>query len=273
MRDARSESVLRAGKGDGSRATSTEPILSCEEVVVRYGGVVAVGGVSLAAYPGEVLGLIGPNGAGKSSLLGACGGQLKTAAGHIRFEGRDVTKLPPYRRARLGITRTFQSTSEFEAMTVFENLVTSARGNRGASLLQTTWGWRQSRKEETEACGHAWQILDRFEMADTADAYGRELSGGQRRLVEIMRCLMRRPSLLLLDEPMVGVAPHLVARLVSDLRSIAADGIALILVEHALEVVGDLCDRVVVMSQGTVIAEGSYAAVVEDEAVRNAYIG
>jgi branched-chain amino acid transport system ATP-binding protein len=263
----------QASGSDPAAASGTAPVLTCDKVAVRFGGVVAVGGVSIEAHPGKVLGLIGPNGAGKSSLLGAVGGQLKTASGHIRFLGRDVTKLAPYRRARLGITRTFQSTSEFEGMTVFENLVTSARGSRGASLMQTTWGWRQGKKEEAEACEHAWEVLDRFEMADTANAYGRELSGGQRRLVEIMRCLMRRPSLLLLDEPMVGVAPHLVERLVSDLRSIAADGIALILVEHALEVVRDTCDRVVVMAQGKVIAEGSYNSVVSNEAVRDAYTG
>lgn len=273
MSEGHSVTVRQARNNNPAVASGAAPVLTSDQVVVRFGGVVAVGGVSIEAYPGEVLGLIGPNGAGKSSLLGALGGQLKTASGHIRFRNRDVTRLPPYRRARLGITRTFQSTSEFEGMTVFENLVTSARGSGGASFLQTTWGWRQSKKEEARAREHAWQVLDRFEMADTADAYGRELSGGQRRLVEIMRCLMRRPALLLLDEPMVGVAPHLVERLVSDLRSIAGDGIALILVEHALEVVRDTCDRVVVMAQGQVIAEGSYNSVVDNEAVRDAYIG
>lgn len=249
--------VRQAHWGTTAAETGTQPVLSCEDVVVRYGGVLAVAGMSLEVHRGEVLGLVGPNGAGKSSLLAAFGGQEKTASGHIWFEGRDVTTLPPYRRARLGITRTFQTTSEFEGMTVFENLMASARGSEGASFGQSTWRWRQSKKQEAEARARAWEILDRFEMVHTANLYGRELSGGQRRLVEIMRCLMRRPALLLLDEPMVGVAPHLVRRLVSDLRSIADDGIALVLVEHALEVVRELCYRVVVMAQGRAIAEGS----------------
>jgi branched-chain amino acid transport system ATP-binding protein len=261
------------GRDEAEVPPRRSALLEADDVAVHYGGVVAVGGVSVKAFPGEVLGLIGPNGAGKSSLLGALGGQLKASSGRICFDGHDVTRLPPYRRARLGITRTFQTTSEFEAMTVFENLVTSARGARGASLVQTAWHRRTSKKEEGAAREHAWEVLDRFDMADTANAYGRELSGGQRRLVEIMRCLMRRPSLLLLDEPMVGVAPHLVARLVSDLRAIADEGISLILVEHALEVVQELCDRVVVMAEGKVIAVGSYDEVVSNQGVRDAYIG
>ncbi|MGH9298513.1 MAG: ABC transporter ATP-binding protein [Acidimicrobiales bacterium] len=250
-----------------------QAVLSARDVTVRYGGVVAVRNVSLEANSKEALGLIGPNGAGKSSLLGAFGGQLKTRGGSIKLGERDITGTSVHTRARLGITRTFQTTSEFEGMTVFENLLTSARGVKGASLVHTTFGWRTNRVEERDARAHAWEVLDRFEMAEIANLYGRELSGGQRRLVEIMRCLMRRPSVLLLDEPMVGVAPHLVDKLVNDLRQIAADGIALVIVEHALEVVRDLCDRVVVMAQGAVIAEGSYSAVISDEAVKHAYLG
>jgi branched-chain amino acid transport system ATP-binding protein len=262
-----------AAAGVDVARTDREAVLEAEDVSVRYGGVLAVSHVSLKIYGGEALGLIGPNGAGKSSLLGALGGQLKAASGTIRLHGRDVTKAPPYVRARGGITRTFQTTSEFEEMTVFENLMASARGNRGASLTHTVLGWRANRTEEQAARAHAWEILDRFEMADIANAYGRELSGGQRRLVEIMRCLMRKPDVLLLDEPMVGVAPHLVARLVADLRNIADSGLALVIVEHALEVVRELCDRVVVMAQGQTIAEGTYEEVVKDEGVRRAYIG
>ncbi len=263
-----------AGRGElAARDSNGAPVLEAEDVSVRYGGVMAVTHVSLQAYRAETLGLIGPNGAGKSSLLGALGGQLKVSGGSIRLHGRDVTRSPSYARARGGITRTFQTTSEFEAMTVFENLMVSARGAKGASLGHTVLAWRSNKAEEAAARAHAWEILDRFEMADTASAYGRELSGGQRRLVEIMRCLMRRPDVLLLDEPMVGVAPHLVARLVADLRRIADDGIALVIVEHALEVVRELCDRVVVMAQGRVIAGGTYDEIVRDEEVRRAYIG
>lgn len=219
------------------------------------------------------MGLIGPNGAGKSSALAALGGQVKAESGTIRLCGRRVDRLPPYRRARLGITRTFQATSEFEGMTVFENLQTAGHGAEGAALGNVVLRPRRNREGAESVKHRAWEILDRFEMAPVADLYGRELSGGQRRLVEIMRCLMQRPKVLLLDEPMVGVAPHLVDKLVGDLLSIRADGIALLIVEHALEVVRDLCDRVVVMAQGKVIYEGLYDDVVADSTVREAYLG
>ncbi|MGH9088608.1 MAG: ABC transporter ATP-binding protein [Acidimicrobiales bacterium] len=248
------------------------PVLQVRDVLVRYGGVAAVSHVSFDLLPGQILGLIGPNGAGKSSLLSAIGGQHRAQGGAIVLQGRDVTGRAPYTRARLGIVRTFQTTSEFEAMTVFENLLVAGRGAVGASLWRVSTRWSANRAAERRVAARAWEVLDRFEMSDVADAYGRELSGGQRRLVEIMRCLMCEPSVLLLDEPMVGVAPHLVAKLVGDLRTVAADGIALILVEHALEVVQQLCDVVVVMAMGEVIAQGPYDAVVRDEGVRSAYL-
>lgn len=250
-----------------------EPVMVAKELVVRYGGVAAVQGVSLEVFPGEIVGLIGPNGAGKSSVLAALAGQMRARGGVIRLGGQDVTRSSPYARARLGLARTFQTTSEFPAMTVFENLLVSSRGATGASLWHVASRWRTNRAEDQAAEARAWEVLDRFEMTDTANAYGAELSGGQRRLVEIMRCLMRDPALLLLDEPMVGVAPHLVKKISSDLRSVADDGIGMVLVEHALEVVRTLCDRVVVMALGRVIAEGSYDEVVADKGVRDAYLG
>ena len=250
-----------------------EPVMVAQELVVRYGGVLAVQGVSLEVFPGEIVGLIGPNGAGKSSLLAALAGQLRPRGGVIRLCGRDVTKSPSYARARLGLARTFQTTSEFPAMTVFENLLVSSRGATGASLWHVAGRWRMNRAEDLAAEARVWEVLDRFEMTESANAYGAELSGGQRRLVEIMRCLMRDPALLLLDEPMVGVAPHLVKKISSDLRQVADEGIGMVLVEHALEVVSTLCDRVVVMALGRVIAEGSYDEVVTDQGVRDAYIG
>jgi ABC-type branched-subunit amino acid transport system ATPase component/ABC-type branched-subunit amino acid transport system permease subunit len=274
------DSVARTGPHEPeSRKTLTldtrarEPVLVAKELVVRYGGVAAVQGVSLEVFPGEIVGLIGPNGAGKSSVLAALAGQMRARDGVIRLGGQDVTRSSSYARARLGLARTFQTTSEFPAMTVFENLMVSSRGAAGASLWHVAGRWRTNRAEDLAAESRAWEVLDRFEMTETANAYGAELSGGQRRLVEIMRCLMRDPALLLLDEPMVGVAPHLVKKISSDLRSVADEGIGMVLVEHALEVVRTLCDRVVVMALGRVIAEGSYGEVVTDQGVRDAYLG
>lgn len=249
------------------------PALSARDVVVSYGGVTAVDGLSLDAFPAEALGLIGPNGAGKSSFLAALGGQLRIQRGTVSLAGVDVSSLPAYRRARRGLTRTFQMTSEFSGMTTFENLLTAGHGADGAALASLLAHPRRGRAADKAVAERAWELLERFKLADIADSYGSELSGGQRRLVEIMRCLMRSPKVLLLDEPMVGVAPHLVDKLMADLKSIRDDGIALIIVEHALEVISELCDRVVVMAFGRSIASGTYAEVTKDKEVQTAYLG
>ena len=257
----------RVGEGPGGA------VLGTEEVVVSYGGVKAVDGVSIEVFRGEAVGLIGPNGAGKSSFLAALGGQQRAAGGRITLDGLDVTRLPAYRRARLGIVRTFQMTSEFAGMTTFENLLTAGMGTQGSALTQVVLRPRETRRQQEAVEAKAWEVLERFDTLHIANTYGRELSGGQRRLVEIMRCLMRSPKVLLLDEPMVGVAPHLVDRLVSDLQSLRDEGIALVIVEHALEVVRQLCDRVNVMALGKLIASGTYEEVVGDPAVQAAYLG
>jgi ABC-type branched-subunit amino acid transport system ATPase component len=248
-------------------------LLAARDVVVAYGGVRAVNGVSLDLGAGESLGLIGPNGAGKSSFLAALGGQVRLTGGSIALDGDEIGDLPAFRRARRGITRTFQMTSEFAKMTVFENLITAGHGAEGASLRNVVLRQGATRRAERDVAERAWSVLDRFEMSHVADLYGAELSGGQRRLVEIMRCLMREPKVLLLDEPMVGVAPHLVEKLIADLRSIQLDGIALVIVEHALEVVQELCERVVVMALGRPIASGTFDEVVAEPEVQAAYVG
>jgi branched-chain amino acid transport system ATP-binding protein len=253
--------------------TQSVPALSAHQVVVSYDGVRAVDGLSVDAYGGEALGLIGPNGAGKSSFLAALGGQVRIREGSVCLAGEDVTRLPAYGRARRGVVRTFQMTSEFAGMTTFENLLTAGHGAEGAALGPIILHPRRTRQRDQAIAQRAWEILKRFELAGLADSYGSELSGGQRRLVEIMRCLMRSPKVLLLDEPMVGVTPHLVDKLVADLKTIRDDGIALIIVEHALEVVSELCDRVVVMALGQSIASGTYAEVVKDRHVQAAYLG
>ncbi|MGH7608865.1 MAG: ABC transporter ATP-binding protein [Candidatus Dormibacteria bacterium] len=255
-----------------SSPAGSGPVLVAKSVSVTYGGVRAVDQVSLSVERGGIVGIIGPNGAGKSSFLGALGGQVRRSAGQILLGDHEIGGLLPHQRARLGLARTFQTTSEFGRMTVFENLATAAQGDRGASLRAVVSHPRRTRQREGQVAEHAWQVLRRFEMEHTASLYGQELSGGQRRLVEIMRCLMRSPEVLLLDEPMVGVAPHLTRKLIEDLRAIGREGLAIVIVEHALEVVRQLCDRVVVMALGRVIAAGSFEEVVQDPAVQSAYL-
>lgn len=250
------------------------PVLDVRDVSVRFGGVEAVREVSFQLSGREVIGLIGPNGAGKSSLLGALGGQLAPASGRVLLCGQDVTSLPPYRRARLGLVRTFQHTSTFNGLTVFENLLVSAMAGArfpGSRLRDSLAGGRAARARQAAAAEAVWDRLREFDMAPVADKYGSELSGGQRRLVEIMRCLMQSPRVLLLDEPMVGVAPHLVARISDDCARIRDSGVGIIIVEHALEVVQAVCDRVVVMAAGQVVTQASYAEAMSSGAVREAY--
>ena len=243
-------------------------MLEVRDISVRFGGVEAVRDVTLQVSAGEVVGLIGPNGAGKSSLLGALGGQFAVASGQVLLSGHDVTSLPPYRRARLGLVRTFQHTSTFDGLTVFENLLVSAMSARGSRLRDSLAG---QRARQAEAAESVWARLREFELTAMADKYGSELSGGQRRLVEIMRCLMQSPQVLLLDEPMVGVAPHLVERISGDCARISESGVAVVIVEHALEVIQAVCGRVVVMASGQVVAQASYAEAMSSGAVQEAY--
>ena len=249
------------------------PVLSVRDLTVKYGGVTAVDSVGFDVLPGEILGVIGPNGAGKSTMLAAVAGQLRPAGGSITLRGVDVRRASAHRRARRGLARTFQLTSEFAGLTVFENLLVAARGPHGASLGRLVGRRAADKAEERAATVRAWELLDQLNLDYAANHYGRELSGGERRLVEIMRCLMRDPVVLLLDEPTVGVAPHLMPKIVADLRAISRSGVSLVLVEHSLDVVAELSDRVLVMAEGQIIAAGSYADVVVQPDVREAYVG
>lgn len=246
-------------------------VLDVGALRVTYGGVPAVDGVSLSVAQGEIVGLIGPNGAGKSSLLNAISGDVRPSAGTVRLGRRDVTKLPAHRRARLGMARTSQTARVFEGLTVFEGLVTFVRGVEGASLSRTLLHHGQ-RAQEAEASELVWQLLDRHGFAHIADMYGRELSGGQRRFVDLAMALIRSPQLLLLDEPMVGVAPAVLPGLMNALRDAAENAIGILMVEHALDLVAELCDRVVVMASGRIIVSGTYEEIAENVEVRRAYL-
>jgi branched-chain amino acid transport system ATP-binding protein len=264
--------MVQSQRGPGHREAAPGPaLLEVSDLRVSYGGFTAVDGISLTVGRGEIVGLIGPNGAGKSSALNAISGDIRPAAGSVRLAGRDVTKLPPYRRARHGLSRTSQTARVFEGLTVFEALITVARGADGASLRRTV-ARRGQRAEERDAAELVWRLLDQHGFAHIADLYGRELSGGQRRFVDLAMALIRAPQLLLLDEPMVGVAPALLPKLISELRDVAARGVGILMVEHALDVVAALSDRVIVMATGSIIAEGTYQEIAENVEVRRAYL-
>jgi branched-chain amino acid transport system ATP-binding protein len=266
--------VIGPQQGEGQREPSPRPgaaLLEVDSLRVSYGGFNAVDGISLSVRPGEIVGLIGPNGAGKSSALNAISGDVRAAGGSVRLAGQNVTRLPPYRRARRGMARTSQTARVFERLTVFEALMTVARGAEGASL-SLTLRHRGQRAQEEEAAGLVWRLLDDHGFAHIADLFGSELSGGQRRFVDLAMALIRSPQLLLLDEPMVGVAPAILPKLMNELREVAARGVGILMVEHALDVVAALCQRVIVMASGSIIAEGTYQEIAENVEVRRAYL-
>src|SRR5215831_18798530 len=208
--------------GDGRRPPG-EVVLEAVKLSRDFGGVRAVHDVSFSVRKGTLTGLIGPNGAGKSTLLAMLAGTLGATSGRVIYLGNDVTGLPAFRRARMGLVRTFQLASEFKRLTVMENLVSSVQGNRGDSLRGALIGPRYWRRDENAAVLRAEALLERFGLAEYANTYAGDLSGGQRRLVEIMRALMAEPRMLLLDEPMAGVHPNLARRIGNELVALCAE--------------------------------------------------
>jgi ABC-type branched-subunit amino acid transport system ATPase component/ABC-type branched-subunit amino acid transport system permease subunit len=266
--------TIRPGSpaGGASEAAGRAPILTVEGLVRRYGGVHAVDGASFTAATGRITGLIGPNGAGKSTVLALISGFTRLGAGRIMFAGRDISPLPAHRRVRLGIARTFQLPREFRALTTIENLLVAAPGQRGesaAGVVAGRWRWR---RDEGELIEEARALLGLFGMAEAADERAARLSGGQKRMLEVMRALMTRPRLLLLDEPMAGLAPALADRLEAACQQLAGAGMSILLVEHELRAVERLCERVVVMAQGKVISEGRMAELRTRKEVQDAYV-
>ena len=242
------------------------PALRVDGLTVSYGGVLAVDGVSIAVDPGEVLGLIGPNGAGKTSLIDAITG-FTPARGSVRIGDEALDGLPPHRRARAGLGRTFQSVELFDDLTVEENLRVAASDPRWWSPLVDA-----VRPRDRHAADVAW-ALDAVGLADAATAMPTELPTGRTRLVGVARALVRRPAVLLLDEPAAGLDTAESAALGHRIRAIAASGVAVLLVDHDMSLVLSACDRVAVLDFGALIATGPPAAVREDPRVIAAYLG
>ena len=263
-----------AGSGSPVTGASEAGLVVLEAVGVsrEFGGMRAVNAVSFGVRKGTLTGLIGPNGAGKSTLLAMLAGTLPVSSGKILYQGDDVTSLPAFRRARLGLVRTFQLASEFKRLTVMENLMSSVQGNRGDSFLGAMAGRRYWGADERAAVERALALLERFGLGKYANSYAGDLSGGQRRLVEIMRALMTGPKMLLLDEPMAGVHPHLARRIGNELVALCAEGMTILMVEHELAIMDEFCDPVVVMAEGAVLAEGTMEQLRGRQEVVEAYL-
>ncbi|MGH3272887.1 MAG: ATP-binding cassette domain-containing protein [Streptosporangiaceae bacterium] len=264
--------TARTARPAATGAARPDVVLQAIDVAREFGGVHAVSGVSLSVRRGTLTGLIGPNGAGKSTLLALLAGTDRVSAGKILYQGRDITGVPAFRRARLGLVRTFQLASEYKRLTVMENLLSAAPGNRGDSFLGAVAGPRYWRPDETAAIDRAAGILAKFGLEPLADEYAGDLSGGQRRLVEIMRALMTEPEMLLLDEPMAGVHPELARTIGTALIALCREGMTIRMVEHELAIMDEFCDPVIVMAEGSVLAQGTMAELRDRTEVVEAYL-
>jgi branched-chain amino acid transport system permease protein len=249
-----------------------QPMLVAHDIHRHFEGMRAVDGVSIEVPKGQITGLIGPNGAGKSTFMAVVAGTLPATSGTITFEGQDITRLPTYSRARRGLVRTFQLPSEFARLTVIENLMVAAPDNRGDSLLGALLGKSYWKADEERLVARARTLLKRFGMTAKESDYAGTMSGGQKRLIEIMRALMLRPRCLLLDEPMSGVHPRVVEEIQHYLEDLRAEGLTILMVEHELHMVERLCDSVVVMAQGKVIGSGTMATLRRQQEIVDAYL-
>lgn len=253
-------------------APTDKAMLAAKDIHRHFEGMHAVDGVSLEVMPGKITGLIGPNGAGKSTFMAVLAGTLPATSGTIVFDGEDITHMPAYMRARRRLVRTFQLPSEFAQLTVLENLLVAAPTNRGDSLFGALMGKRYWIEDERRLVDEARSLLKRFGMSAKESDYAGSMSGGQKRLIEIMRALMLHPRLLLLDEPMSGVHPKIVEEIQYYLQDLRAEGLTILMVEHELHMVERLCDTVVVMAQGKVIGSGTMSSLRRQREIVDAYL-
>lgn len=231
-------------------------VLNVSDLRRSFGGIKAVDGVSFDVDAAEIVGIIGPNGSGKSTLFNLLTGAVKPQSGTVTLFDRDITRLAPHRIARAGLGRTFQIPTLFVNMTVRENLWTAA----------VEFDWRNART-------HADDVLERLELTRVADDLAGSLSGGQQRLLEMGRVLMQNPRVVLLDEVAAGVHPRLRQIMLGAIRALRDTGTTFLVIEHDMELAQDICDRIIVMDAGTIVAQGSFEEVSHDPHVMEAYLG
>jgi len=246
---------------------SSEPLLRVKNLVRRFGGIIATDNLSLEVGRGELHAVIGPNGAGKTTLISQLIGQLRPSAGSIRFAGEDITHLPAWQRSRLGLARSFQITSLLKDFTALDNVALAAQARDGHSFR--FWGNARKERHLREA---AHSALARVGLERRADALVSELSHGEQRELELAVALATKPQLLLLDEPMAGLGATESARMVQLLADLRRE-VTIVLVEHDMNAVFALADRITVLVYGRVIASGVPAAIRANEEVKRAYLG
>ena len=246
--------------------------LEVRDVTVRFGGLTALESVSLSATPNQVTGIIGPNGAGKTTLLNVLCGFVRPDSGSVLFGGRELTRLRPHKLAGLGIARTLQGVGLFSGLSVAENVMVGATPHARAGFLSGVLGLPRSDRDERQLRERAMTALDLVGTADHAAALPGALPYGVRKRVALARALVAQPRLLLLDEPASGLSEQELPELGALLGRLAAD-ITMVVIEHRMDLMMSLCNRIVVLDFGKVIAAGTPTAVQEDPAVTAAYLG
>jgi len=243
------------------------PLLRTEFLVKRFGGLAATDGLSLAVAEGELHALIGPNGAGKTTLIGQLSGELTPDEGRVLFDGRDVTRMPVHKRAQRGLARSFQITSIFPSFSALDNVALAVQAHAGHSFRF----WRDAGRDR-RLVEPARAVLERVGLGARAGTPAEALAHGEKRQLELAMALATGPRLLLLDEPMAGMGPEESARMVELLRELKGT-VTILLVEHDMDAVFALADRITVLVRGKDLATGTPAEIRNDPAVREAYLG
>lgn len=249
---------------------SMPPLLATHALSRRFGGLTAVDNVSVEIATGELVGLIGPNGAGKTTYFNLISGFTPPSEGEIHFDGRRIDGLKPWRIARLGIGRTFQNLRIFPNMTVFDNVSVGALGHLGHSMWRSVAGGRALSEQTSRT---TWEVLERVGLANFGGELAANLSYGKRKYLEIARALATRPRLLVLDEPAAGMNDTETQELAAFIRTLHAEGLTILLVEHDMGLVMSTCQRVLVLASGKKIADADPATVKADPVVLEAYLG
>ena len=251
----------------------TDALLAVRGLARRFGGVVALDGLDLTVPRGAVTALIGPNGAGKSTAFQVISGVIPPNAGQVLFDGQDITGARPDRITRAGLVRSFQIARGIPRLTVLENLLLYGPAQPGEGAMAAMLRPAAVRQREEALRARAIAIAGRLNLTRVLDNPAAELSGGQKKLMEIGRALMAEPRLLLLDEPVAGVNPTLAAEIAGHIASLRDEGMSVLIVEHHMDFVASLCDPVIVMAAGRFLVQGDFATVAADPRVQEAYLG